>query len=180
MPTLRHGERPGQGRGPAPAAAGAQRQRIKTATPGTDVGCDGPKHVTGRQRHIGVDPLGLLGTVGGTAATTDARQGLGALWTRDVASGVPRLRTIGVAGGDDAQGRRDWGRGLPQRHTIDLEAVAHTGTGCPVGKQRWQVERTRARWLTARRPSRDYEVLTASSEAMLQISMIRILLKRLA
>ena len=60
-----------------------------------------------------------------------------------MASGVPRLRTIGVAGGDDAQGRRDWGRGLPQRHTIDLEAVAHTGTGCPVGKQRWQVERTR-------------------------------------
>ena len=43
-----------------------------------------------------------------------------------------------------------------------------------------QVERTFA-WLgNDRRHSRDYERLTVSSEAMLQISMIRILLKRLA
>jgi hypothetical protein len=31
-----------------------------------------------------------------------------------------------------------------------------------------------------RRHSRDYETLTASSEAIIQISMIRLLLKRLA
>jgi len=40
---------------------------------------------------------------------------------------------------------------------------------------------TKPAWLlNDRRHSRDYEVLTASSEAMVQISMIRILLKRLA
>jgi len=49
-----------------------------------------------------------------------------------------------------------------------------------VVKQRWKVERTLAWLLNDRRHSRDYEVLTASSEAMIQISMIRILLKRLA
>jgi len=42
-------------------------------------------------------------------------------------------------------------------------------------KQRWKVERMLAWLLNDRRHSRDYEVLTSSSEAMIQISRIRIL-----
>src|ERR687883_411044 len=49
-----------------------------------------------------------------------------------------------------------------------------------VVKHRWKVERTFAWLLNDRRHSRDYETLPASSEAMIQISMIRLLLKRLA
>ena len=63
---------------------------------------------------------------------------------------------------------------------MDLEVVERPGKGFVVGKQRWKVERTLAWVLNERRHSRDDEVLTASSEAMIQISMIRILLKRLA
>jgi len=42
------------------------------------------------------------------------------------------------------------------------------------------VERTFAWLLNDRRHSRDYERLTVNSEAMIQISMIRISLKRVA
>ena len=180
MDTLHHWERQGQGRLPEPSAGCADSQSIKTATQGTDVGFDGNKKVKGRKRHILVDTLGLIVAVVVTAANTVDRQGLVALLQRYFASGVTRLRKIWVDAGYDAQWLCDWVRGLKQTHKIDLEVVEHTGKGFQVVKHRWKVERTFAWLLNDRRHSRDYERLTASSEAMMQISMIRILLKRLA
>ena len=180
MTTLRHWERQGQGRLPEPSAACVDSPSIKTATQGTDVGFDGHKKVKGRTRHILVDPLGLLVAVVGTAANTDDRQGLVALLKQYFASGVTRLRTIWVDAGYEAQGLCDWVRGLKHTHKSDLEVVTHTGKGFQVVKHRWKVERTLAWLLNDRRHSRDYERLTVSSEAMVHISMIRLLLKRLA
>ena len=180
MDTLRQGERQSQGRLPEPSASCADSQSIKTATPGEDVGFDGHKKIKGRKRHILVDTLGLIVAVVVTAANTDDRHGLVALMHRYFASGVTRLRKIWVDGGYDAQWLRDWVRGLKRTHKVDLEVVEHTGKGFQVVPYRWVVERTFAWLLNDRRHSRDYEVLTASSEAMIQISMIRLLLKRLA
>ncbi|WP_141508731.1 transposase, partial [Candidatus Chloroploca asiatica] len=46
--------------------------------------------------------------------------------------------------------------------------------------KRWVVERTFA-WLTqCRRLSKDYEVLPATSEAMISLAMTRVMLRRLA
>jgi putative transposase len=59
---------------------------------------------------------------------------------------------------------------LQHTHKIDLEVVEHTGKGFQVVKHRWKVERTLAWLLNDRRHSRDYERLTASSEAMIHIS----------
>jgi transposase len=70
-------------------------------------------------------------------------------------------------------------RGVKQTHTIDLEATTHQeGKGFHVIPWRWAVERTLAWWLNDRRQSRDYERLTANSAAMIQMSMIRLLLNR--
>jgi transposase len=180
MDTLRHWERRCQGRLPEPSAGCADSQSVKTATQGEDVGFDGHKKIKGRKRHILIDTLGLIVAVVVTAANVDDRQGLVQLLQRYFASGVKRLRKIWVDGGYEGQWLRDWARGLKQTHKIDVEVVEHTGKGFTVLPQRWKVERTLAWLLNDRRHSRDYERLTASSEAMIQISMIRLLLKRLA
>lgn len=52
--------------------------------------------------------------------------------------------------------------------------------GFVVLPKRWVVERTFA-WLTqCRRLGKEYEVLTASSEAMIYIAMTRLMIRRLA
>jgi putative transposase len=180
MDTLRPWERQSQGRRPTPSACWADSQSIKTATQAEDLGFDGPKKIKGRQRHSLVDTLGLIVAVVVTAAHREDRLGLVALLKRYCASGVTRLRKSWVAGGYEAQWLCAWGRGLKQTHKGDLAVVEHTGKGFQVVKHRWKVERPCAWWLNDRRHSRDYEVLTANSEAMLQISMIRLLLKRRA
>jgi putative transposase len=180
MDTLRQWERQSQGRLPEPSACCADSQSIKTATQAEDIGFDGHKKIKGRQRHILVNTLGLIVAVVVTAANMDDRQGLVELLKRYCASGVTRLRKIWVDGGYEAQWLCDWVRGLKQTHKVDLEVVEHTGKGFQVVKHRWKVERTFAWLLNDRRHSRDYEVLTANSEAMIQISMIRLLLKRVA
>ena len=63
---------------------------------------------------------------------------------------------------------------------MDMEVVEHTGPGFQVVAHRWGVERTFAWLLHYRRHRCAYEVLTTNSEAMIQISMIHLLLKRLA
>ena len=69
---------------------------------------------------------------------------------------------------------------LKHTHKIDLEVTDHEGKGFQVVPWRWAVERPFAWWRNDRRHSRDYERVTTKREAMIQLSMIRILLKRLA
>jgi len=90
---------------------------------------------------------------------------------------VTRLRKIWVDGSYDAQWLWDWGRSLKQTHKGALEVVEHTGKGFQIVTHRWKVEWTCAWLLHDRRHSRDYEVLTANSEAMMQISMTLMVLK---
>jgi hypothetical protein len=94
------------------------------------------------------------------------------------------LRPEGVVGADGFVGRVPEPEGLLRDRdaeaAVEVEVVERTGKGFAVIEQRWKVERTLA-WLpNDRRHSRDDEVLTANSEAMIQISVIRLLLKRLA
>lgn len=46
-------------------------------------------------------------------------------------------------------------------------------------KRRWVVERTFAWLMNFRRHARDYEVLTRHSEALIQIAVIHLILKRI-
>ena len=144
------------------------------------MGFDGNKKIKGRKRPVLVDPLGLIVAVVVTSASADDRVGLMALIESYWATGVKRLRKLWVAGGYRAEGLRHWVWDVKQTYKILLEVVDKTGPGFRVLPRRWVVERTFAWLLNYRRHSRDYEVRTENSEAMIQVSMIHLLLKRLA
>ena len=181
MEALRRFERRCEGRNPEPSAGSIDSQSIKTATPHEDIGFDGNKRIKGRKRHLWVDTLGLIIAVVVTDASTDDRQGLVELLTAYFADGVKRLRKIWVDGAYRAEWLEEWVRGLKQTYKIDLESTTNKeGKGFQVVPWRWAVERTFSWLLNDRRHSRDDERLTVNSAAMIQISMIRLLLNRLA
>ena len=181
METLRQWERRDQGRQAEPSAGSVDSQSIKTATQHEDIGYDGNKKIKGRKRHILVDTLGLIIGVVVTDASVDDRWGLVDLLTEYFADGVKRLRKLWVDGAYPAEWLEQWVRDLKQTHKIDLESTTNKeGKGFQVVPWRWAVERTFSWLLNSRRHSRDYERLTVNSAAMIQVSMIHLLLKRLA
>ena len=146
-----------------------------------DIGYGGNKRINGRKRHILVDTLGLIIAVVVTDAGTDDRLGLVELLTAYFADGTKRLRKLWVDGAYPAEWVDEWVRDLKKTHKIDLELTTNQpGKGFQVIPWRWAVERTCSWLLGNRRHSRDYERLTVNSAAMIQISMIRLLLNRLA
>jgi putative transposase len=76
----------------------------------------------------------------------------------------------------------DWVRTLRPQRLIRLEITKRSDAvkGFVVIPKRWIVERT-FRWCNRyRRLSKDYELLPATSEAMIQVTMIHLMTRRLA
>jgi putative transposase len=76
----------------------------------------------------------------------------------------------------------DWVRALRPQRPIRLEITKRSDRlkGFVVIPKRWIVERTLG-WLNRyRRLSKDYEYHTETSEAMIQIAMIHVMVRRLA
>lgn len=181
MEELNMQERRRQGRHPEPTAGCIDSQSVKAAMqPVDDVGVDGNKKIKARKRHVLTDTLGLMLCVVVTAANGGDRDGLKQLLNRWFIKGVCRLRKLWVDAGYCGEPLREWVRQLKQTHRIDLEVTDHQGKGFQVVPKRWVVERAFS-WLGGyRRHSKDYETLTRNSEAMVQISMINLLIRRLA
>ena len=180
---LREGVREQAGRAATPSMGCIDSQSVKGTECGGVHGVDGNKKINGVKRHILVDTMGLLLVVFVTAASvTDAKAAREVLG-RATTEGLPRLVKVL---GDHVYGYE----GLPEwtagNTSFCLEITVKDPTPPEPGKKkfkvikwRWVVERTFA-WLGRyRRNSKDYEKLPETSESMLKISSIQLMLNRL-
>jgi putative transposase len=176
---LRMRVRRAAGRDPDPKTGYVDSQSVKTAQGGEQRGYDGGKNVFGRKRHIVVDSLGLLLVVVVTAANVDDGRAAQELFALMPGRSYPRLK---IVWGDNKYHNYelyDWLKIHRRPYRVVPVSRPADAEGWVKLPKRWVVERTLA-WLGRyRRLSKDYEKLTETSAAMVQVSAIHHMLRRL-
>jgi putative transposase len=140
------------------------------------------KKIKGRKRHILTDTMGLLWGIVVHAADISERDGAKILLEKILKKGKwGRIKTIIKVladGGYSGQKMIDWVKNMCNvLFEIVKRNELHKFVVLP---KRWIVERTFG-WIGRyRRMSKDYEYSTETSENMIYLCMIRLMLKRLS
>ena len=162
-----------------PTAAILDSQSVRSADHAGARGYDAGKKVNGRKRFVLVDTLGLLlGLCVVPASTSEpagARQLLG-----QVLQWFGWLRCIWADQGYQGPAFAAWVAAHRKTGTLRLEIVSRlqAQVGFKVLAKRWIVERTLGWLMKHRRLVRDYETKLQNAEAMIHITMIGVMVRR--
>ncbi len=164
-------------REPEPSVAIIDSQSVKTVNHGEERGFDNAKQVKGRKRHLMVDTLGLLILVMVTAASAQDSD-VGQELLIDVKAKTSRLKKV-YADQGYKQWLVDWIVAW-QRFILEIVKKPSEQQGFQVHPKRWIVERSFAWFGNYRRLSKDYERIVASSEGVIRIAFMHLMVRQLA